>query len=91
MNKSDLISRVEWLNIILVFLLPFIMRAGITWLYIIFYPVGLLWMYNISRLIYAEWKEDASVIKIWKRHWLDSMFYICLICMLIADIVDFFR
>ena len=90
MNKSDLNSRVEWLTTILL-VSTLLVETGISWFYIILYIVTLLWLYNVSRLIYTEWKEDASVIKIWKRHWFFIICYITLICMLIADTVYFFR
>ena len=90
MKKSDLNSRVEWLTTILsVFFI--LVCAGISWFYIILYPVALLWLYNVSRLIYTEWKESVGVIKIWKRHWFDIINYFLIICLLIAETVDFFR
>lgn len=90
MNNSDLNDRTEWLFIFLSvsFLL---VSAGGSWFYIIFYPVALLWLYNISRLIYTEWKESVGVIKIWKSHWFDIINYFLIICYLIAVTVDFFR
>ena len=90
MKKSDLLSRAEWLFIIVLVSLILIKKAGITWFYIILYPVALLWLYNISRLIYTEWKEEVSVIKIWKRYWFNIIFYFLLICGLIEETVAFF-
>ena len=91
MKKSDLIDRTEWLFLIVLVALLLIKIAGITWFYIILYPVALLGLYNISRLIYTEWKEEVSVIKIWKRHWFSIIFYFLLICGLIEETVAFFR
>ena len=85
MKKSDLNSRVEWLTTILsVFFI--LVCAGISWFYIILYPVALLWLYNVSRLIYTEWKESVGVIKILKRHWFFIICYFLLIFWLVEDL-----
>ena len=91
MNNSDLIDRTEWLFLIILVSLMLIKEAGITWFYVILYPAALLWLYNVSRLIYTEWKESVGVIKIWKRHWSFIIFYFFLICGLIEETVAFFR
>ena len=91
MKKSDLLFRTEWLFTIVFVSLILIKKAGISWLYIILYPVALLWLCNISRLIYTEWKESVGVIKIWKRHWYDIIIFFLLIWGLIAETVAFFR
>ena len=47
MNNSGLNSSVEWLTTIL--LVSFILvDAGISWFYIILYPVALLWLYKVD-------------------------------------------